>query len=63
MPHKKQYNSKTVGKGGSRTLESVMGSEGQSAQIKPMVNKSKPTGSKSFDSMSSTKPAGKRQNH
>lgn len=63
MPYKQEYNSKTVGKGASKTPAGVMGSQGSPAKIPQSFNKSKSTGYRSFESMfPNVKPA-KRHNH
>lgn len=43
MPKGKNYKMGTVGKGGSRTPTSVMGSQGTPAKIPTNFNKTKPT--------------------
>jgi hypothetical protein len=48
MPYKKDYNSKTVGTGASRTPANVMGSQGSPANIPVSYNVSKPTKSTPF---------------
>lgn len=47
-PYKQEYNPANVKKGGSKTPAKVMGSQGKPAPVKPMFNKSKPTGRKAF---------------
>ena len=65
MPYKMEYNSKTVGKGGSKTPASVMGSQGSPAKITPSpkstIGSTKMTNFP--DGFGTTKAPGTIQNH